>query len=418
MKNRRFLSTQLILVAIGLGLLWLAVRHVQWRDVVHIFRALSPRELVPIILLDLGVLLALSARWWVLLKGFGFRLAFLRIIRYRTTVFAVGYLTPGPQIGGEVFAVYYPTRHKVPTPVALASASVDKTLELLANFTFIATGALFVLIGQHLISKVDLIALSLLSTVLLIPVGVLVAVWRGKHPISGFIVWLEELAPSRWRTPLRQTWGMRSLPSIHRLEATVMHSEDLISWLCRERTWTLVFAVTATVAAWVCTLTEFWLVTRALGLPLTPAQAIGTLVLVYFAYTTPMPGGLGAVEAAILLAFTAFGFSPSQAVSLALFIRFRDLTEAAIGLLLGGVSWKNLHTMEAVTLAADAPGLPPPPVIRRSAEAAAAAAIVRAAATDAAHALRDETAAEKAHAVLQTHARREESTAPEIPLPE
>ena len=374
MKNRHFLSTQLLLVAFGLGLVWLAVRNVHWRDVVDILRQLSVRELIPILLLNLGVLVALSTRWWLLLRGFGFRLPFLRVARYRTTVFAVGYLTPGPQIGGEVLAVYYPTRHGVPTSVALAAATVDKTLELLGNFTFIAIGSFSVLLGQHLISKADLIALGLLSTLLLIPVAVLVAIWRGKHPISGFMLWLEELVPLRWRTRMRRAPGIRSLPSMHRLESTVTHSEDLISWLCRAQPWTLLLAVAATGAAWACTLTEFWLVTRALELLLTPAQAIGTLVLVYFAFTTPMPGGLGAVEAAILLAFTTFGFSPSQAVSVALYIRFRDLTEAAIGLLLGGVSWNKLHSIEAIAVEADAAALPPPPMTRRDAAAAATAA--------------------------------------------
>jgi hypothetical protein len=73
-----------------------------------------------------------------------------------------------------------------------------------------------------------------------------------------------------------------------------------------------------------------------------------------------MPGGLGAVEAAILLAFTTFGFSPSQAVSLALFIRVRDLTEAAIGLLLGGVAWNKTQMPAPETATAAAEGLPPP----------------------------------------------------------
>ncbi len=372
MKNRHYLTTQILLVALGLGLVWLSIRNVTWSDVVIIFRQLSVPELIPILLLNFGVLVALTTRWWLLLKGFGFSLPFLRVMRYRTTVFALGYLTPGPQVGGEVLAVYYPTRHKVPASVALAAASVDKTLELLANFTFIAIGSYIVLVGQHLISEADLIALGLLSTLLLIPVAVLVAIWRGRHPISGFMLWLEKLAPLRWRVRLRKMPVIRSLPNMHRLEATVMHSEDLIAWLCREQPWTLVAAIAATLGAWMCTLTEFWLVTRALGLLLTPAQAIGTLVLIYFAFTTPMPGGLGAVEAAILLAFTTFGFSSSQAVSLSLFIRMRDLTEAAIGLLLGGAAWRTPHT-DILAVSPATAELPPPPVTRRTAAAALAA---------------------------------------------
>ena len=335
---KRIFSLQSLVLLIALVLLWLAVRAVSLREMVDIVRRIDLGWLGLIILLDIGVLVSISIRWWFVLWGFGHRLSLLRLIRYRTTVFGLSYITPGPQMGGEVLQVYYPSAaHDVPTSVALAATTVDKSLELLGNFTFLAIGTFIVLVGQHLISRVDTYALAGLSLLLLIPVGIIVAIWRGRHPLSGILGWLAHLVPTGVRRRLRATRLMRAAPTMQRARQTVHRSEDLVAWLCRTRPSTLVWALVLTLAAWFFMLADFWAITRALHLPLTPAQAVGALVLVFFSFLLPVPGGLGAMEAALVLAFTAYGYTPTEALSMALLMRVRDITQAAIGLALGGV---------------------------------------------------------------------------------
>lgn len=344
MNWRRILSTQAVLLVVALLLLWLALRTVSLPEVINIFRQFHFRDLGAIVLLDFCVLLVISARWWFVLDGFGYALPFLRLIRYRTAVFGLGYITPGPQLGGEVLQVYFPaSRHKVPVAVALAAASVDKTLEMLGNFTFMVGGAFIVLIGQHLITDVNTSLVIALSSLLLLPLGLIIAIWRGKHPISGFVLWLERLAPVELRRRIRANRVLMHLPSLHRLHTTIHHSEDLTAWLCRTRPTMILLAIFMTFVAWCLIYSEFWVVAHALNLPLTRAEAVATLVLVYFAFLLPMPGGLGAMEAALVLALTSFGYAPAQAISLGLMLRGRDLTQAAIGLILGGIEGWRQH---------------------------------------------------------------------------
>jgi uncharacterized protein (TIRG00374 family) len=342
MRSRRFLTTQAILLAVAAGLLWLAVRNVSWQEVRGLLAAFNWSDLWLLIVLDLGMLTSLTARWWFVLDGFGHRIPFFRLMRYRTAVFGLSYITPGPQVGGEVLQVYFPAaRHGVPTSVSLAAASVDKTLDFLSTFTFLAIGMFVVFIGQHLVSEVNTPALLALMSLLLIPGALIVQIWRGRHPISGMVLWLERLLPRAWRVWLRAHRWFQGVPSLHRFHETVLHSEDLIAWLCRTRPLAVLAAVLMAAVAWVFTYAEFWVMVHALNLPLPRAQVVATMCLMYFALLMPMPGGLGAVEAALVLALTSFGYSPAQAISLGLLIRTRDLIAAGIGLLLGGTGgWR------------------------------------------------------------------------------
>jgi uncharacterized protein (TIRG00374 family) len=343
MKSRRFLTTQAILLAVAAGLLWLAVRNVSWQELRGLLAAFNWSSLWLLIVLDLGMLVSLTARWWFVLDGFRHRIPFLRLMRYRTAVFGLSYITPGPQVGGEVLQVYFPAaRHDVPTAVSLATATVDKTLDFLGTFTFLAIGVFAVFIGQHLITEVSTPALLAVLPLLLIPGALIVRIWRGRHPISGMVLWVERLVPKAWRTRLRAHRWFQGVPSLHRFHTTTFHSEELIAWLCRTRPYEVLAAVCMTALAWVFTYAEFWVMAHALNLPLNRAQVLATMSLMYFALLMPLPGGLGAVEAALVLALTSFGYSPTQAISLSLLIRTRDLIAAGIGLLLGGMGgWRS-----------------------------------------------------------------------------
>lgn len=369
MKDRRSLfSTQAILLLVAFVLLWLAVRNVAWDQVIETLRQLDFVDILALIAIDLCVLLAISVRWWLLLFGFGYRLPLRKLIRYRTTVTGLSYITPGPQVGGEVLQVYYPVHdHGVPTAVAVAVASVDKTLEFVVNFTFIASGTLFALIGEHMIANLDAPLMLGLTALLLIPIGVIIAVARGRHPLSSMVSGLTRTIPARWRARLRALPLLRNLPATRRFLHTLRHTEDLIAWLFRTRPWILVLTVVVAFLAFVLILFQFWVMLQALNLPLSRGQAIASLVLVYFSFLLPVPAGLGAMEASLVLAFSAFGLAPAQAVSLGLLMRVRDLAEAGIGLALGGIHmntslrpFANDPSLEGALLSNELePGSPP-----------------------------------------------------------
>jgi uncharacterized membrane protein YbhN (UPF0104 family) len=79
---------------------------------------------------------------------------------------------------------------------------------------------------------------------------------------------------------------------------------------------------------------EYWLMARFLGLAMTSGQAVAGLAMALLSFILPIPAGLGALEASQLLALSAMGFAPAEAVSLTLLFRGRDLLFGGIGMVL------------------------------------------------------------------------------------
>ena len=109
-------------------------------------RRLQPGQLFLLLAVNVAVLATFSARWWLLLYAQGYALPYRNLIAYRLATFAVSYFTPGPHFGGEPLQVYLVSaRHQVPVSVSIAAVVLDKVLEMLANFTFLTLGVIFVL---------------------------------------------------------------------------------------------------------------------------------------------------------------------------------------------------------------------------------------------------------------------------------
>ncbi len=58
-------------------------------------------------------------------------------------------------------------------------------------------------------------------------------------------------------------------------------------------------------------------------------------------FLTPLPGGLGALEASQVFALGRFGVSVGAALGVALLMRGRDLLIASTGLLMAGRAWRK-----------------------------------------------------------------------------
>jgi uncharacterized protein (TIRG00374 family) len=269
-----------------------------------------------------------------LLYAQGYSIPYHNLIAYRLATFAVSYFTPGPHFGGEPLQVYLVSaRHQVPIPVSIAAVVLDKVLEMLANFTFLALGILFVLHLQMLpgANEAQLLITSLL--LLMLPLGLLTALWFGWHPLSTLLAWLER----PWQHIAG--WFGRRAGSLTKgaFYRAVRQSEEQSIALCRHHPTILWLALGASALSWSAIIAEFWLMTGVLGLGLTFQQAIVALLAARVAILLPLPAALGALEASQALAMRSLGQSPAAGVSLSLLIRGRDILISVVGLLLAGI---------------------------------------------------------------------------------
>ncbi len=297
-----------------IGLIAWGLRSIPIQSVWQTIQGLRLSAMMILVLVNSGLFLLFSSRWWLILWAQGYRVPFLALVGYRLAGFSLSYFTPGPQFGGEPLQVYLSRKHhQLPTDVAVASVTLDKLIELLVNFTFLATGIAITLqsglLGELAVSQILWLAMGLL----VFPAGYLAFLWIGWRPF---------------------TWLSRRLPRLagKPFLVTLAQAETQIGQFCRQHPGPLLAALILSMIVWAGMILEYWLMLRFLGLTLSPAQTIIALTAARLAFLAPTPGGLGALEASQAFAIQALGFSPALGISATLLIRARDLAIGGLGL--------------------------------------------------------------------------------------
>jgi uncharacterized protein (TIRG00374 family) len=313
-------------------LLWLLIPIILWGTLKDVPISAITENLRGIGLEAISILIGLNAiifalfslRWWLILRAQGFRRSYLSLFSYRLASFGVTYFTPGPQFGGEPLQVYLLNqREGIKTSTAAASVTVDKLLEMLANFTFLLVGVTALILGGVFKSGNPLELILLPIILLFLPAAYLIALRQGRLPISSIARLLKDrvLDSSRFK----------------RIYLTIKETESEVSAFCRDNTLDLFAAAILSIAIWILMVIEFSLTLRFLGVGLTLAQILILLTAARVAFLLPLPAGLGTLEAGQVMAMGLIGVSPVIGISLSLVIRARDILLGSIGLWLGGV---------------------------------------------------------------------------------
>ena len=322
MTKKRVLTLALWLFVILL-FVW-AWRGVSLSSLGAVFQQLNALSVIILFIINAVILLLFSSRWWLIARALGHDMPYIALAKYRLASFGVSYFTPGPQFGGEPLQVYLlKKRHNIPTATALASVSLDKILELLANFTFLALGILIV-VWQGLFFQAFSGVLILTSAgIVLLLLIYLVAMLLGKTP----------LAWTFGRLPLLK----RDTPSLNKIRQTLLNAEAQIGKFCSQKPLVILQATLLSAFIWLAMLGEYALALRFFGLETSLLNVLAIIIFARLAFLTPLPGGLGALEAGQVYAMQMLGFNPILGVSISLFIRVRDSFFGLLGLWLGSV---------------------------------------------------------------------------------
>lgn len=327
MKTR---SIPFVEIAIGLLLLfflWFALRSVSPAAVWAVLQRTEPWQVGGLLLYNTLIVFLLANRWWIILRGLGERVPYLRLVEFRLIGATISQLTPGPQFGGEPAQIHLLTRAQVPAAKAIASVTLEKALELVANFGVLMLLILYVLFEGVFGNLLGWTASGLAFGLLLLPLAPLVMLWWGKRPVSVLLRWGTRLLPRRWRFRVQQ-----------RIAPAVFSAEETIHDLLRRRPRVAALALAASFFNWAVMITEYWIATEVLHMNLAFVEVIALLVAARIAFLLPMPGGLGTLEAGQLFTLILLGYDPALAIGLSLLMRLRDLIVISAGLIL---AWRN-----------------------------------------------------------------------------
>ncbi len=311
---------QLLWLLVPVLVIW-SVRDAPLADILRALSSLSVAKILLLAALNTIILLLVSGRWWLILRAQGHTIRYLSVAAYRLVAFGISYFTPGPQFGGEPAQVYYiRNRHGISTSSALASVSLDKILELLANFGFLLVG-IFAALGSGLLAELAPIqAVAWMAGPFILLLTYTLAIWKGKSPLASLL------------TRLPQRRG-----AILRLTRATALAEEQISQFCQRKPLVVLGASVLSILIWGVMTLEYWLALRFLGIQVDLLQAVAALTAARIAFLFPLPGGLGALEASQILAMEALGLNPALGLSISLLIRGRDITLGGLGILLGGI---------------------------------------------------------------------------------
>lgn len=281
-------------------------------------------QITVLILVNIGIIFAFGLRWWWLLRSTGNRVPYLAILRYRLASFGVSYFTPGPQFGGEPLQVYYLRKnHAIPLPVTLASLSLDKLLELLANFTFLAVGLIIVLQGGHSDLRNNNSLPVIVVLLALLP-------W-----IYLTLLFLDFRVFTRLSKIFSPKAGVNA--KLQAALQTICESENEMANYCQKHPLSLIGLMIVSALVWAALVLEYWIALAFLGAHLNLETTLVFIVAARLAFLTPLPGGLGALEYSQLFAAQTLGLEAALGASIGMIIRARDIIFGIIGLLWGGI---------------------------------------------------------------------------------
>ena len=321
---RRWFNYRLFIWAALPVLFFMALRQAPLQEIWQIIRSFTLAQALTLVALNLSILALFNARWWLILRAQKINVPFNNLLRYRLAGFAVSYFTPGAQFGGEPLQIYLlQNRHHLSSPTALAAVSLDKLFELLANFTFLCVGIVLILNGGLFQGTAHPQALVVVFGLLALPLLYLLALWRQRFPLS--------------RLAARLAGDSRRRPWLDHFLPVIVATERQIAGLFIQAPRKIMLVLLLSGAIWIILLFEYWLTLRFLGATFNLQQTIAALTAARIAFLTPLPGGIGALEAGQAFAMQALGFSPALGISASLLIRARDLSLGFIGLWWAGV---------------------------------------------------------------------------------
>jgi hypothetical protein len=333
---------RLIWLIVPMLVIW-ALRRAPIGDILAILVSLDPWQLGGLIAFNALALGIFPGRWWLILRAQGESISYWQALRYRMAAFTVSYFTPGSQFGGEPVQVYaLHARHKLPLDAAVASVALDKLFELLANFTFLGVGAALALSRQGSASfSIAPVALPM-AGLLALPAVYLALLWSGHQPAGRLLNWSMQRMPGK----------LKNHPAILTGLGIVSASEGQISDVLRKKPALMLQIAVSSALIWSFSLAEYWLALRVLGVHLNLGQTILALSAARLAFLTPLPGGVGALEASQVIAMQALGINPVFGVAVSLWIRARDLALGALGAAFGAaLSREALQTSGAAQAA-------------------------------------------------------------------
>ncbi|MDO8741446.1 MAG: lysylphosphatidylglycerol synthase transmembrane domain-containing protein [Candidatus Woesearchaeota archaeon] len=288
-------------------------------DVIETFKKANFIYLIPYLIFFIAIFIGIQYRLKIILKAHGFSISLLKLLPIGFSGFAVSYLTPSAQVGGEPVRAYLLSKQGMKYSKALASAVIDKSLELSVNAFFAFVGLILFLLKFALPRKAEIV---ISFSIVLLIVFLFVLYYRLARGLGFF-------------SELFRILGFNRIKYKHilKIEKTILDMESHITKFFKHKTKTLILTLLLSLFLWICMFLEYKLALLMFGLDASFYVIFLVITVVGIAYIFPIPAALGVLEVGQASLFAIIGLPVSIGVAASILLRARDLTWTFLGLI-------------------------------------------------------------------------------------
>ncbi len=305
------------LLLIGLSLFIITLRNTGYTEIFSTLKNFSLTGFIVYISLSLCNFSLFTYRWYIILRVFTKNSSFKDLFCYRLTGYAVSYLTPAAQIGGEPARIYFLKTKDIPLKTGISSVFIDKSLEICASLLFIIVGSLLsIFIGINLSETgIGVASIILVSIIIYVFISI-------KHEFGIITTILKILRLNKI------TYIKKNFEKIELMEHKIMH-------FLKNHPKILLASIGLSFSNQFFIILENFVILKFLGFSPTIIQVFLISTIPNLAYLIPTPAALGALEGGFAVIFNLINITNISAIAYVFIIRLRDLFLVSLGTIYG-----------------------------------------------------------------------------------
>ena len=279
-------------------LLYLFGRVLGWAAVVSILRSADPVWLTAALAASAICLVCWALGWGIVLSAIGAQVPVHSLVVAQYAATFLNYITPlGKTSGAPVSAYILSTDHRAPYQESLASVTTVTAVNLAPLLTFAGVGAIAISLDANVPERIE---------PLLLGAGVLTV----SFPLVAYLLYTRKPLVIDVVARLASWCSVRvSFIDPDGIERQVSNFFLLLDRVASSRA-RLLEVLALSYAGWTLFAAPMWLAAKALGVALDPLLVAFVVPASSLASIVPTPGGIGGVEAAIVLLLSGLAGVP------------------------------------------------------------------------------------------------------------
>ena len=310
----------LLSILIGLGVFALVIGYAGVRNILSVFKSISIFYLFMFFLVTTLIMLLSVFRWQIILRSYGYNVAFIPLFCYNICGYAVGYLVPTPATGAGVpLRAYLLKKQKIPMAEGLSSIAVDKAMEIAVNFLFAVFAVLIFILPLNISPGFKNFSVIFSFIVF----GLVLLFFINLYFKKGF-----------FSTAFRLFNFIPQFALVKSIRKEIRKLELYIHFFLRYRWKSFMLCSMLSVLVFKLMVFESKFGLLAFGYDAKLAYVFLAMAAIGIAVMLPIPAALGVLEVSQASMFLMLGINPYIGIAFALVIRLKDFIWTAIGLVL------------------------------------------------------------------------------------